>query len=117
MKELLRRLFAGTHGAGLVGGPVMRATEVPVQLSTPKVLMHWVKVDPANPPAVHMIAVYSDSSGAAALTKFDDHPYMQAEDGWEMSDKEVAEAFSWWAPAPEGFVPHFMEVVPEEQDR
>ncbi len=69
----------------------------------------WTDVDLDNPPATHMIAIYSDGSGARAITKFDDHPYMDADGGYEVSSKEMA-GFSWWAPAPEGFVPYFMEV-------
>jgi len=70
----------------------------------------WTKVDPENPPALHLIALYADCCEAVGLTKFDDGPFMQSEDGWEMSRAEVAKAFTWWAPAPEAWVPRFMEV-------
>lgn len=71
----------------------------------------WTSVDVNNVPDVHMIALYSDGSGAVPLTKFDDHDFMMAEDGWEMTPEEVLKAFSWWIPAPPGFRPRFMEVV------
>ena len=74
----------------------------------------WTAVDPANPPALHMVALYNDGSGARALTKFDGHNFLLAEDAFELSAEEVANSFSWWCPAPEGFVPHFMEVTDDD---
>lgn len=74
----------------------------------------WTKVDPANPPAVHMIAIYSDASGAVPLTKFDNSGFLHAEDAWEMTAEQVLEKFSYWAPAPDDFVPHFMTVTEED---
>lgn len=74
----------------------------------------WTAVDPHNPPALHMVAIYSDGSGAVTLTKFDNSAFLMSEDAFEMGETEVAKSFSWWAPAPEGFVPHFMEVTPDD---
>lgn len=74
--------------------------------------MMWIKVDPAKPPSTHMVAIYKDGSGAVPLSKFDNsETFMMAEDGWEMSTDEVLNSFDWWAPAPEGFEPHFMSMT------
>jgi len=75
----------------------------------------WLPVDPDNPPALHMVAIYNDGSGAIILTKFDNEPnFMQPEDGWEITPADVRQSFDWWTPAPEGFVPAFMDVTPED---
>ena len=75
----------------------------------------WIPVDPYNPPAPHMVAIYNDGSGSQVLTKFDNNPnYMMAEDGWEIRPEDLAKDYSWWAPAPEGFVPRFMELTDDD---
>lgn len=74
----------------------------------------WIPVNPANPPALHMVAIYSDGCGATTLTKFDNSGFLMSEDAFEMGETEVAKSFSWWAPAPPDFVPHFMEVTSDD---
>lgn len=75
----------------------------------------WQPVDPSNPPATHMVAIYNDGSGAQCLSKFDDDDnYYLAEDGFAIPASDLSRDYSWWTPAPEGFVPHFMEVTQED---
>lgn len=74
-------------------------------------MTNWTKIDPDNPPALHLVALYSDGSGAEILTKFDNDNFRVAEDGWQL---ESLKDFSWWAPAPEEFVPHFMTVTEDD---
>ena len=71
----------------------------------------WVDVEPAHPPAWHIIAIYSDCSGAVPLTKFDEHPYLHGEDGYAYTDADIRKLFSKWAAAPEGFSPRFLQVT------
>lgn len=75
----------------------------------------WQDVDPQHPPATHMVAIYSDGCTAETLTKFDNSDdFLMSEDAHPMTKDEVRDRFAKWLPAPEGFVPHFLEITEDD---
>lgn len=75
----------------------------------------WTKVDPLSPPAPYMVAISSDNCGSGILVKLDGEDFFRdAEDGWERPFADVANSYSVWTPAPDGFFPAFMEVTEDD---